>query len=62
MKIDIVLNHLKYQPHIEGVKRLPEAYTINVTRSDGGGLTQIEVLTALQTCIEGLSNDLTRHE
>lgn len=56
MKIEIALNHKEYQPSLEGVQSLPEGYTINVTRSDGRGLTKTEVLTALQTCIQGLED------
>jgi hypothetical protein len=56
MKIDITLSHKEYQPEIEGMQCLPDGYTVNVTRSDGRGLTKLEALTALQTCIADHNN------
>lgn len=61
MKIDITLNHKEYQPEIEGIQCLPDGYTINVTRSDGRGLSKLEALTALQTCVAGLEESTTVH-
>lgn len=58
MKIEIALNHKKYQPEINEARCLPEGYNITIERSDGFGLTQIEALTVLQTCIEGLQDSV----
>ncbi|EAP9626450.1 hypothetical protein EYT00_24480 [Salmonella enterica] len=54
MKIDMVLNYKKFEPMIEGINGLPEKYIINIARSDERGLTEIELLTVLQTAIEGI--------
>lgn len=54
MKIDVILNHKQCQPEIEGVRTLPENYTITVTRSDGCGISRPEVMTVLETCLDGL--------
>lgn len=56
MKIDVILNHKQCQPEIEGVRSLPESYTITVTRSDACGISTPEVMTALQTCLSGLED------
>lgn len=56
MKIDIVLNHKKYQPEIEGMQFPAEQYTISITRSDGRGISKMEALTVLQTSIAGIEN------
>jgi len=54
MKINVILNHKQCQPEIEGVRSLPENYTITVNRSDGCGISRPEVMTVLQTCLGGL--------
>lgn len=51
MKIDIILNHKKFQPEVEGMQFPPESYKIDITRSDGRGISKIEAQTVLQTCI-----------
>lgn len=54
MKIDMALSYKKFEPMNEGINGLPEKYTISIARSDERGLTEIEVLTVLQTAIEGI--------
>ena len=46
MKIDVILNHKKFQPEVEGMQFPPESYRINITRSDGRGISKIEAQTA----------------
>lgn len=45
MKIDVILNHKKFQPEVEGMQFPPESYRINITRSDGMGISKIEAQT-----------------
>lgn len=62
MSFTIILDHKKYQPEL-GINSIPESYTITVSRSDGKGLSKVEVLTAMQMCIkecldkEAIKND-----
>lgn len=51
MKLDIILNHKKFKPEVEGIQFPPESYTVNIIRSDGRGISKIEAKTVLQICI-----------
>ncbi|WFO53639.1 hypothetical protein [Aeromonas veronii] len=62
MKIDVILNHKKFQPEVEGMQFPPESYRINITRSDGMGISKIEAQTVLQTCIQGFEEGATVEE
>ena len=58
----IILNHKKFQPEVEGMQFPPESYRINITRSDGRGISKIEAQTVLQTCIQGFEEGTTVEE
>ncbi|WP_171972786.1 hypothetical protein [Klebsiella michiganensis] len=51
------MNHKKFQPEVEGMQFPPESYKINITRSDGRGISKIEAQTVLQTCINAFEEE-----
>lgn len=57
MKLDVILDYKRPQPHLEGVQELPSGYTIRIERSDGQGMVLAEALTAMQTCINSFSRE-----
>lgn len=58
MKIDVIVDHKKYQPEVEGLQYPPDSYVINITRSDGRGISKMEALTAMNTAVEGLQDSI----
>lgn len=58
MKIEVLVNMKELQPEIEGITFPAEKYTINITRSDGRGMTKMEALTVLQTSMSGLKDSV----
>lgn len=54
MDINIILTHKEFQPEVEGMQFSPESYTVNITRSDGRGISKTEAQVVLSAYMQRL--------